>query len=224
MQRPKTAILLAALALGAVALPGCGDDEAATTTAAEAPAEPDPGGARAGGDPPAPDQPADEPAPPPADKPSGPAENADEDPRPTALERAAERTVRSYVAALDAAGGARVCALLAPGALEQLELPRERGNCAASLDASIGYRDPRGLPVFAGVRVSAVQSVEVDGDSARAVVTVTTEFADRAEPSIEDDLVFLVRDGGDWLIAKPSSILYRAVGIADVPPTVLTPP
>ena len=224
MQRPKTAILLAALALGAAALPGCGDDEAPATTAAEAPAEANPGGEPAPGDRPAPDQPADETEPPPPNKPSGPAENAADDPRPTALERAAERTVRSYVAALDAARGARVCALLAPGALEQLELPRERRSCAASLDASIGYRDPRGLPVFAGVRVSAVQSVEVNRDSARVVVTVITEFADRAEPSIEDDLVFLVRDGNGWLIAKPSSSLYRAVGIADVPPTVLTPP
>jgi hypothetical protein len=57
------------------------------------------------------------------------------------------------------------------------------------------------------------------------VATVVTRFADREEASIEDDVVYLVLDGGaGWLIAKPSSTLYRAVGIADVPPSVLTPP
>ena len=52
-----------------------------------------------------------------------------------------------------------------------------------------------------------------------------TRFADRGEVSVEDDVVYLVReDGAGWLIAKPSSTLYRAVGIADVPPSVLAPP
>ena len=53
---------------------------------------------------------------------------------------------------------------------------------------------------------------------------MVTRFADRDEVSIEDDVVYLVRDAGSWSIAKPSSTLYRAVGIADVPPSVLTPP
>jgi hypothetical protein len=56
------------------------------------------------------------------------------------------------------------------------------------------------------------------------VVTTVTRFADREEPSIEDDVVYLTRSGDDWLIAKPSSTLYRAVGIAEVPPSVLAPP
>jgi hypothetical protein len=62
------------------------------------------------------------------------------------------------------------------------------------------------------------------GDEAKVVATVVTRFADRAEESVEDDIVYLVRGGGRWLVAKPSSTLYRAVGIADVPPSVLSPP
>jgi hypothetical protein len=134
------------------------------------------------------------------------------------------RAVRAYVAALDDRDGAVACALLAPGAIDAVELPRERGDCAASLQASIGYRDPRGLPVWESARVVDLQSLEVDGQQARAVATTVTQFADREEPSIEDDVIYLVPSGDEWLIAKPSSTLYRAVGIADVPPQVLAPP
>ena len=38
-------------------------------------------------------------------------------------------------------------------------------------------------------------SASVDGDAARVVATVVTEFADRDEPSIEDDIVYLARAG-----------------------------
>lgn len=162
--------------------------------------------------------------PPPPGKPSGPAENATEDPRVTALERAAQRTVREFVAALDRRDGAAACASLAAGALEEIELPKPRGGCAASLEASIGYRDPRGLPVWQGAEVSDLRSMQIDGDQARVVATIVTRFADRDEPSIEDDIVYLVRSGPEWSIAKPSSTLYRAVGIADVPPSAISPP
>jgi hypothetical protein len=163
---------------------------------------------------------------PPAAEPSGPAETATEDPRVTARERAAERTVREYVAALDSGDGVAVCILLAPGALASLELPEPRPGCADSLSASIGYRDPRGLPVWDGARVTRVRVVDLSatGDEAKVIATVVTQFADRPEVSVEDDIVYLVRGGGRWLVAKPSSTLYRAVGIADVPPSVLSPP
>ena len=36
--------------------------------------------------------------------------------------------------------------------------------------------------------------------------------------------MYLTRSGEAWLVAKPSSTLYRSVGIADVPPSVLAPP
>ncbi len=155
---------------------------------------------------------------------SGPAEGPGGDPRLETLAREAERTVRALVSALDAGDGTRACALLAPGAIEQIELPRPRGGCAASLDASIGYRDPRGLPVWRGAEVSKVEVSELGPERARLIATVVTRFADRAEVSIEDDVLYLVRSDGNWLVAKPSSTLYRAVGIADVPPSVLSPP
>ena len=140
------------------------------------------------------------------------------------LEREAAATVRAYVSALDSRNGRRVCALLAPGAIESVELPVPRRGCAASLEASIGFRDPRGLPVWEGAEVLEVRSVKADGSEATVVATVMTRFADRAEPSIEDDVVYLTRRGGDWMVAKPSATLFRAVGVADVPPVVLAPP
>ena len=52
---------------------------------------------------------------------------------------------------------------------------------------------------------------------------MVTRFADRDEPSVEDDIIYLAARDGDWLIAKPSATLYRAIG-ADVPPSVLLRP
>jgi hypothetical protein len=153
---------------------------------------------------------------------TGPAESATEDPRINALERSAARTVRAYFAALNAKDGEAICELLVPGAIDEVELPVRRGSCGPSVSASIGYRDPRGLPVWASTEVAGLR-VEIDGVAAKAVVDVVTEFADR-EPSIENDLVYLTRDGARWLLAKPSATLYRAVGIADVPVSVLSPP
>jgi hypothetical protein len=161
-----------------------------------------------------------------ADEPEQEPEHAEEDeePRLSPDERAAARAVRGYIRGLAQRDGAAVCASLAPGAIDEVKLPENRGSCAASLEASIGYRDPRGLPVWETARVAELQSAEVSGASAKVVVTTVTEFADREEPSIEDDVVYLVSSGGDWLIAKPSSTLYRSVGIAEVPPSVLAPP
>lgn len=166
-----------------------------------------------------------------------PGPNPDPDPRPDEVaegpsgprpasdpERAAARRVRAYVAALNRRDGKRLCAMLAPGALEAIELPRERRSCPATLRASLGYRDPRGLPVWRRSHVTEAISAEVSGAEARVVATVFTTYADEREPTIEDDIVFLRRDGGRWLLAKPSATLYRAVGIADPPLSVLTPP
>lgn len=139
-------------------------------------------------------------------------------------QRRVARTVRAYVEGLDARDGEAVCDLLAPGVIDDIELPRERGGCAESLSASIGYRDPRGLPVWAGARVQGLLTVALDGERASVTATTLTHFADRDQPSIEDDVVHLRRHRSRWLIAKPSATLYRAVGIADVPPRVLAPP
>ena len=234
MSRPLTTIVLS---LALLAPAGCGgEDEAEPTGSDETATAPE---AQEGIDEAAAGDAIDEAAgeeagggggsdiePPPEGKPSGPAESGAGDPRVTELERATERAVRSFVAALDARDGRRACAFLAPQALDDVELPEQRASCAASLAASIGYRDARGLPVWDGAEVARIRSVELGdgGESARVVATVITRFADRDQPSIEDDVVYLGRLGGAWLISKPSATLYRAVGIADIPLSTLTPP
>ena len=149
-----------------------------------------------------------------------------EDPAARAAERrrAVQRVVRSYLEGLDARDGAAVCRTLAPGALDGVRLPRRRGSCAASLDASIGYRDPRGLPQFQGVRLTSIRAADATARRARVTAGLITDFADREEPSIEDDIVYLSRRRGGWEIAKASAALFRAVGIADIPPGVIAPP
>ena len=132
--------------------------------------------------------------------------------------------VRAYVKALDARDGRRACSLFAPGALSNVDLPRDRGGCGESLSASIGYRDPRGFPAYSGSRVARIPAVEIDGSSARVTATTVTRFAGSREPSVEDDLVYLTDRGGRWVIAKPSANLYRAIGVGNIPPSVLAPP
>jgi ketosteroid isomerase-like protein len=160
------------------------------------------------------------PSPPTAGAPSDERSNR---PRPDE-EREAIRAVRAYVDAVDDRDGARVCSTLAPGAMQSFRLPRERGGCAASLSRSIGYRDPRGYPVFESARIDSIGDVAIAPDDARVTATVVTEFADRDQPSIEDDLVYLARADGEWRIARPSAVLYRAVGRPDVPLEAVAPP
>jgi Putative lumazine-binding len=140
------------------------------------------------------------------------------------VEREVERAAREYLEAIDAGDGARVCAVLAPGAIQNLELPRERAGCAPALDDSIGYRDPRGYPVFDSARVEAIKDVTLGAGQARVTATVVTRFADRDQPSIEDDLIYLVELDGEWRVVKPSATLYRAVGKPEAPPQVIAPP
>jgi hypothetical protein len=139
-------------------------------------------------------------------------------------QRQVARVVRSYVAALSARDGARACALFVPGGLSEIDFPRQREGCASSLAASIGYRDPRGFPVYERSRIARIRSVSIDGTEARVTATTVTRFADRREPSVEDDVVYLAREEGPWLIVKPSVALYRAIGAGDIPPQVLAPP
>lgn len=214
--RPLVRLPLVIALFSVSVVAGCGDDDEAqpTTSPTQPPTAEAPPAAEGG----------DDPAEPEDGESDAPEQSAPAPDRPSAAERAAVRAVRDYVAALDARDGAVLCSLLAPGVIDEIALPRRRGDCAASLRASIGYRDPRGLPVFEAIRVAEIPALEVNSDSARLVVTTVTEFADREEPSIEDDVVYLEQSDGRWLIAKPSSSLYRAVGIGDVPPSVLAPP
>src|SRR5204862_1869744 len=62
-------------------------------------------------------------------------------PRLDPAERQIGSVVRAYVAALNAHDGKRACALFVPRALATVRFPRDRGSCASSLSASVGYRD-----------------------------------------------------------------------------------
>jgi hypothetical protein len=135
-------------------------------------------------------------------------------------------SVRAYVGAIDARDGRAVCKLLAPGALRGFRLPRGGPGCAGAVSASLGYSIPGG-PAWRRTEIRRIDSVELDpqrpGD-ARVRATVVHRFAHHREPSIEDDLIYPRRSGGRWLIAKPSSTLYRAVGAENVPLRAITPP
>jgi hypothetical protein len=120
--------------------------------------------------------------------------------------------VREYVAALSAGNGKRVCRLFAPGALDEVELPKPNPRCDVAMDRSIGYHDPKGPPAFDSATVRRVQ-VRQKGARARVVATVITRYASQRRPSTEDDIVYLKRSRAGWLILQPSATLYRAVGL-----------
>jgi hypothetical protein len=146
------------------------------------------------------------------------------DPRLDPEQRRVVRAVRAYVEALNDRDGGRACGLFVPGALAEVEFPRDRGSCAASLSASIGFRDPRGFPVYDRSRIGRVPSVAIDGSEVTVVATTVTHFAGNREPSVEDDLIYLRNEAGRWLMVKPSATFYRAIGAGDIPPQVLAPP
>jgi hypothetical protein len=131
-------------------------------------------------------------------------------------------TVRAYVAALSSGNGKRVCSLLAPGALEDIKLPKPSPKCDVALDRSIGYHDPKGPPAFKSATVRRVK-VARKGARAKVVATVVTRYASQRQPSIDDDIVYMKRSRTAWLILQPSAILYRAVGL-EPPVSALKPP
>ena len=65
---------------------------------------------------------------------------------------------------------------------------------------------------------------DLGDDRARISSTVTHHFSDRKYVSVEDDVIYLQRLGGRWLLAKPSATLYRAVGYPEPPLDAFTPP
>ena len=75
-----------------------------------------------------------------------------------------------------------------------------------------------------GAAIARIPAVAIDGPIARVTATTVTRFTDNREPSVEDDLIYLRSQGGRWLIAQPSTTLYRAIGVGDIPPEVLAPP
>jgi hypothetical protein len=132
--------------------------------------------------------------------------------------------VSDYIRALDRHDAARVCALLMPGALDLGQLPKRHGGCRPSLAASIGTRPRGGGPAWRKTTLVAVNPEDLGDDRARVSATVTHHFSDRKYVSVEDDVIYLQRVGGRWLLAKPSATLYRAVGYSEPPLDAFTPP
>lgn len=135
-----------------------------------------------------------------------------------------EETVRAYIDGLNAGDGAAACAAFAPGGLTTSELPVRRGGCAASLDASIGFRRGGGRPAWEGTEIATVDALALTGDRARVTATVNHRFSDRKYSSVEEDVVYLERLVAGWRILKPSATLYRAVGYPEPPLRAFTPP
>ena len=137
---------------------------------------------------------------------------------------AVSSAVRRYIAALDEHDAAAVCASIAPGDVPLGDLPRRRGGCRSSLRASIGTHPADGGPAWRSTRVVELKPEALEGDRARVTATVTHRFSDRNYVSVEDDVIYLERVAGRWLIAQPSATFYRAVGYAQPPLRAFAPP
>jgi hypothetical protein len=219
------AIPALAATLLALLLAACGGGESQTTSPqSSAPAA---APKSAGDDRPAPDEAI-------SGRPGGPGssaqpDSADGDPfseEAGGERRALEAAVRSYLSAIDRRDGFSVCQVLAPGALEEVRLPRRGGGCAREVSASIGHAEPGG-PRWRSLRVDSVGPAELDPATpglARVRATVVTLYRGGREPSIEDDLVYLKHAGTAWLVTKPSASFYRAIGARDVPLGALVAP
>jgi hypothetical protein len=143
---------------------------------------------------------------------------------PTADRSAVASVVSAYIRALDRHDAARVCALLVPGAMDLNELPKPHGGCRPSLRASIGTRPRGGGPAWHRTSLVELKTEDLGDGHARVSATVTHHFSDRKYVSVEDDVIYLERLGGRWLLAKPSGTLYRAVGYAEPPLRGFSPP
>jgi hypothetical protein len=143
---------------------------------------------------------------------------------PSADRAAVTAAVRDYIAALDRHDAAGVCGLLAPGSLNPSQLPKPRRGCRSSLRASIGTRPRSGGPAWRRTSLFEAKTEDLGDDRARVSATVTHHFSDRKYVSVEDDVIYLERTGGRWLIAKPSATLYRAVGYREPPLRAFAPP
>lgn len=137
---------------------------------------------------------------------------------------AATAAVTDYVGALDRHEASRVCALIAPDGMKLSDLPQPRGGCRASVRASIGTRPRGGGPAWRRTQLVEVKPEALGDDRARITATVTHRFSDRKYVSVEDDVIYLEKIAGSWLLAKPSATFYRAVGYAQPPLRAFAPP
>ena len=133
-------------------------------------------------------------------------------------------TVADYIRSLDRHDARRVCSLFLPAALDLALLPRRRGGCIRSLRASVGTAPGGGAPAWRKTTLIEVNPEDLGDRRARVSSTVTHHFSDRKYVSVEDDVIYLQKADGRWLLAKPSATLYRAVGYGSPPLEAFTPP
>lgn len=141
-------------------------------------------------------------------------------------EAALVQSVRAYVSAIDRRDAQAVCELLVPGALRGVHLSQPGGGCAHAVRASIGY-SAAGEAAWQRTEIRRIGPVELDPrhpGEARVRATVVHRYNHHREPSVEDDLIYLRQQAGRWLVGKPSSTFYRAIGSQNVPLSALTPP
>ncbi len=153
-----------------------------------------------------------------------PPEGSSGEPPHTAGQRGAAAATRAYVRAIDARDGVRLCRLLTADARRKARLPAGTSACADAARRRIGRGAAPGHPRWLGVRIASAPAVSGGQGTARVTLTVAERYTSKPPVSIEDDVVYLIGDGGVWRVAQPSLALYRALGVADVPPTALSPP
>jgi hypothetical protein len=129
---------------------------------------------------------------------------------PAADRSAIAAAVGAYISALDRRDAARVCSLIA--------------SCTGSLPGTIGARPPGGGPAWRRTSLYSVKVERLGDDRARVSATVTHHFSDRKYVSVEDDVIYLEKRSGHWLLAKPSATFYRAIGYAEPPLRAFAPP
>jgi hypothetical protein len=132
------------------------------------------------------------------------------------------QTVRVYIAGLSNGKGGAVCRVLAPGAIDDLKLPKPNPQCDVAVSRSIGYHDPKGPPAFKSAKVRRTK-VDKKGSRAKVTATVVTTYEQARKPSTDDDVIYLKKSRAGWLVLKPSVIFYRAVGL-EPPISALKPP
>jgi hypothetical protein len=127
---------------------------------------------------------------------------------PTPPDRSAV-VIERYIQAINTRDGAAICTRMVPGSIAQITLPKRKDNCAQSLSASIGYHEANGPPTLTGVKL---RKAVIGASADQAIATLAPTFEGQQRTLITREKVYLVKVKRRWLIAKPSPILYRAVG------------
>jgi hypothetical protein len=125
---------------------------------------------------------------------------------PASDRAAVATTVSAYITALNQHNRGRVCSLFAGGCPSVAAPPRGGG------------------PRWRRTSVFEVKAERLGDDRARVTATVTHHFSDRKYVSVEDDVIYLERRDGRWLLAKPSGTFYRAAGYPEPPLRAFSPP